>query len=123
MRKNFLKYISCLLAVVMLLSFSGCGKKGDKADIGYISGNYQMIIDSVDEINCDYLLVYRSGASFNEIDSFVEFMEKLAASSSKTFQICPDVKKLFFSETRHIMNQNRLLKLWRESVQTIIMTT
>lgn len=91
MRKNLLKYISCLLAVVMLLSFSACSKKGDKADIGYISGNYQMIIDSVDEINCDYLLVYRSGASYEELDSFIGFMEKLAASSSKTFQICPDV--------------------------------
>lgn len=91
MQKGFLKYISCLLVIVLILSFSGCGKSKDKADIGYISGNYQMIIDSVDEINCDYLLVYRSGASYEELDSFVGFMERLAASSSKTFQICPDV--------------------------------
>ncbi len=92
MRKTCLKYISLLLIAVMtLVSLSGCGKSGDKADLGYISGNYQMIIDSVDKINCDYLLVYRSGASFSEIDSFVDFMEKLAASSSKSFQICPDV--------------------------------
>ena len=106
MRKSFLKYISCLLVIVLVLSFSGCGKSGDKADIGYISGNYQMIVDSVDEINCDYLLVYRSGASYAEIDSFVEFMEKLAASSSKTFQICPDVLNITDSNQKIILLGN-----------------
>ena len=76
----------------MLFSFAGCGEsEEDNTGISYISGKYQMIIDSVDDINCDYLLIYRSGASYNEIDSFVDFMEKLAASSSATFQICPDV--------------------------------
>ena len=93
MQKKYLRYISLALTLVMLvLSFAGCGEENnDKADISYISGNYQMIVDSVDKINCDYLLVYRSGASFKELDAFVDFMERLAASSSKSFQICPDV--------------------------------
>lgn len=92
MNRRFLKLFSLLLVVViLLLNFSGCKKKdGNKVDIGYISGNYQMIIDSVDKINCDYLLVYHESASFAEIDSFVDFLEKLSASSSYTFQICPD---------------------------------
>ncbi len=110
MRKSGFRYISLLLvAVIALLSFSGCKEKsGEKADLGYISGNYQMIIDSVDEINCDYLLMYRSGASYSEIDSFVDFMERLAASSSKSFQICPDVLNITDGNQKIILLGNTL---------------
>ncbi len=108
MQKKYLRYISLALTLVMLvLSFAGCGEENnDKADISYISGNYQMIVDSVDKINCDYLLVYRSGASFKELDAFVDFMERLAASSSKSFQICPDVLNITDANQKIILLGN-----------------
>lgn len=93
MTRKFLRCISFLMAVILFaLCFAACGdEQGGSADLGNISGNYQMIIDSVDEINCDYLLVYRTNSNYNEIDAYVEFLETLTASSNATFQICPDV--------------------------------
>ncbi len=91
--QKLLRFTALVLVVVMsLLIFVGCGeeKEGSSVNIGYISGNYQMIIDSVDEINCDYLLVYRSTSGFSEIDAYVDLLEKLSTSSTATFQICPD---------------------------------
>lgn len=86
------------------LSLSACGEKeGDKTNLGYISGNYQMIIDSVDKINCDYLLVYHSTASFAEIDAFVDFLETLSSSSSATFQICPDTLNITDGDQKIIL--------------------
>ncbi len=100
----------------MTLSFAGCGEEeGDKVDIGYISGNYQMIIDSVDEINCDYLLVYRSTASYAEIDSFVDLLEKLSASSTATFQICPDTLNVTDAEQKIILLGNTI---YNESIKS-----
>lgn len=93
LNRKILRITAAVLAVIILsLSFAGCGEEeeGSKVDIGYISGNYQMIIDSIDEINCDYLLVYRSTASYAEIDAFVDLLEKLSTSSTASFQICPD---------------------------------
>jgi hypothetical protein len=99
------------------LSFVGCDeeKPGDKVDIGYISGTYQMIIDSVDKINCDYLLVYRSNASYSELDSFVDFLEKLSSSSSATFQICPDTLNVTDANQKIILLGNTL---YNESTET-----
>ncbi len=104
-----LRVFAAILAVILMaLSFVGCGEEeqGDKVDIGYISGNYQMIVDSVDEINCDYLLVYRSTASYAEIDAFVDFLEKLSASSTATFQICPDTLNITDAEQKIILLGN-----------------
>ena len=108
MNRKFLKLLSLMLVLVIFtLTFAGCGKKkGDKVDIGYISGNYQMIIDSVDEINCDYLLVYRASAGFGDIDAFVDFMERLSASSSYTFQICPDTLNVTDAKQKIILLGN-----------------
>lgn len=95
--KKLLRLTAILLvSVISLLSLASCGDDGDgnRVDIGYISGNYQMIVSSTDEINCDYLLVYRSNASYAEIDSFVDLLERLSASSSASFQICPDALKV-----------------------------
>ncbi len=118
MNRYLLRIISTVLAVAMItLSFVGCGeeKPGDKVDIGYISGNYQMIIDSVDKINCDYLLVYRSNASYAELDSFVDFLEKLSSSSSATFQICPDTLNVTDGNQKIILLGNTL---YNESSET-----
>lgn len=89
---KLLRFTALLMALITsALCFVGCGEdKNTTVDIGNISGNYQMIVSSADEINCDYLLVYRNSASYAELDSFVAFLEKLSAASSATFQICPD---------------------------------
>ncbi len=109
LNRKFLRVTATLLAIIiMTLSFVGCSDEpdGGKVDIGYISGNYQMIIDSVDKINCDYLLVYRSTASYAEIDSFVDFLEKLSTSSTATFQICPDTLNITDANQKIILLGN-----------------
>lgn len=118
LNRSFLRIVSVFTAVVIFaMSMVGCGeeKQGDKVDISYISGNYQMIIDSVDEINCDYLLVYRSTASFNEIDAFVDLLEKLASSSTATFQICPDTLNVTDGNQKIILLGNTLYNESEES--------
>ncbi len=118
MNRSFLRTVATVLSVVMIsLSFVGCDeeKQGDKVDIGYISGNYQMIVDSVDKINCDYLLVYRNNASYAELDSFVDFLEKLSSSSSATFQICPDTLNVTDGDQKIILLGNTL---YNESSET-----
>ena len=119
MRRNSLRYISCLLAVVMMLSFVGCGKKENKPNVDYISGNYQMMIDSVEQMNCDYLLVYRNSASYEEIDSFVEFMKKMATSTSKTFQICSDMLNVTDPNQKIILLGNTSYGESKQTAQTI----
>ncbi len=111
LNRSFLRVIAAALIVtIMSLSFVGCSqdKEGNKVEIGYISGNYQMIVDSVDKINCDYLLIYRSSASYAEIDAFVDFVEKLAASSSATFQICPDTLNVTDANQKIILLGNTM---------------
>lgn len=109
LNRKLLRGIATLLTIViMTLSFVGCADEpdGSKVDIGYISGNYQMIIDSVDKINCDYLLVYRSTASYAEIDAFVDFLETLSTSTTATFQICPDTLNITDANQKIILLGN-----------------
>jgi hypothetical protein len=49
-----------------------------------------MVVDSVDKINCDYLLVYNDTAGYAEIDACINLLESLSNSVNATFQICPD---------------------------------
>ena len=118
MNRSFLRITATLLAIIITaFSFVGCTDEsnGGKVDIGYISGNYQMIIDSVDKINCDYLLVYRSSASYAELDSFVDFLEKLSTSSTATFQICPDTLNITDANQKIILLGNTA---YNESVKS-----
>ena len=82
------------LALLMLvLTFSSCAKKkspGNTVSIGYNSGRLDMIVDSSDEINCDYLLVYNDTAGGSEIDACIDLLEQLTLLSTDSFQICPD---------------------------------
>lgn len=105
MTGKILRFTSVMLIVISLVcSFSACGEdKPGNSNTGNISGNYQMIIDSADKINCDYLLVYRNNASYAEIDAFVDFLERLSASSSATFQICPDTLNIDDSNQKLIL--------------------
>ena len=57
---------------------------------GYGANKYNMIINSVDNINCDYLLVYNDIASYAEIDACIDLLETLSNTVNATFQICPD---------------------------------
>lgn len=84
---------AALVITFVLLSFAGCGGQSDgvtSVDIGYHSGKYDMIVNSVEKINCDYLLVYHSTASYAEIDACIDLLEQLSVSSKSTFQLCPD---------------------------------
>ena len=110
MNRKLINRVAIILSIIIVaLSFSGCGEnEGDKVDIGYISGNYQMIVDSSDEINCDYLLVYRSNASYYELDAFVDFLDKLSVASTASFQICPD--------TLNVPNKNQKIILLGSTV-------
>ena len=105
MTGKILRFTSVMMVVISLVcSFSACGEdKPGNSNTGYISGYYQMIIDSADKINCDYLLVYRNNASYAEIDAFVDFLERLSASSSATFQICPDTLNIDDSNQKLIL--------------------
>ena len=82
-----------LVALIFISAFSACGKNGsgNTVSIPYQSGKREMIVDSSDKINCDYLLVYHETASYNEIDAFIAFLEQLSLKqTSLTFQLCPD---------------------------------
>lgn len=80
-----------LIAVLFCGLFSGCGgKNGNSVNTGLPAGRYDMIIDSADDIKCDYLLVYHSAATYSEIDACIDLLEQLSHSSDNTYQICPD---------------------------------
>ena len=85
-----MKLLSTVLAVVSILSLSGCGSE-NSASVDLVYGNkYDMIVSSADKINCDYLLVYHDKSSYNEVDAYINLLEKLTLSSAGTFQLCPD---------------------------------
>ncbi len=104
--RKSLRFISAVLAIIIsVIGLSSCqgDSQGGSADLGNISGNYQMIIDSVDKINCDYLLVYRTNSSYAELDAYVAFLETLTSSSNATFQICPDTLNVTDAEQKVIL--------------------
>lgn len=90
--KRYLRIFTGLMAVVMLsLVIAGCDDDKDSGNqAGQNSGKYQMIISSVEQINCDYLLVYRDSVGYTELNSYIDFLEALSTASTATFQICPD---------------------------------
>ncbi len=89
MNRKIIKSICVILSVLMFFSFfTSCGK--DNENDANVPGSYDMIIDSASKVNCDYLLIYHNTASYSEIESFVDFLEKLSGASTKSFQICPD---------------------------------
>ncbi len=94
MKISYFKLLSAVLALVLLLlSFSACGKNDNDGTVslgGYQANKYSMIVDSVDKIKCDYLLVYNDTASYSELDACIELLESLSNNVNATFQICPD---------------------------------
>ena len=87
--------ILCIVvsSVLLMLCMSAC-KKQEVDNVvslgGYQANKYDMIVDSPDKINCDYLLVYNDTASYAEIDVCVDLLETLSNSVNASFQICPD---------------------------------
>lgn len=102
------------LALLMLvLTFSSCAKKkspGNTVSIGYNSGRLDMIVDSSDEINCDYLLVYNDTAGGSEIDACIDLLEQLTLLSTDSFQICPDTLVVPSSKQKIILLGNTSYK-------------
>ncbi len=94
MKQRFLKVVCVAVsAIILVLSLASCKKNegsGTASLGGYHANKYSMIVDSVDKINCDYLLVYNDTASYSEIDACVDLLETLSNSVNATFQICPD---------------------------------
>lgn len=94
MKYKLLRTLCVAVSMVMLvLSFAACGKddENDAVSIGgYQANKYSMIVDSVDKINCDYLLVYNDKASYAEVDACMDLLETLSNTVNATFQICPD---------------------------------
>lgn len=94
MKNKYFKVISAVLTVIIfVLMFSGCEgtTAGNTVSISYQSGKRQMIVDSSDKIDCDYLLVYHETAAYTEIDAFIDFLEQLSLKlPSRSFQLCPD---------------------------------
>ena len=108
LKRYFLRIFTGLMAIVMMsLCLSACGdSKKDSANDNQNTGKYQMIISSVDQINCDYLLVYRESAGYAEKDSFINLLESLSANSSATFQICPDTLNITDADQKIILLGN-----------------
>ncbi len=96
MRLKCLRVISLALMLVMVISlFSACGEdqqtaEGNTVSLIYKTDKHELVVDSSDKINCDYLLVYHNGSNYSEIDACIEFLEKLMQQSNATFQLCPD---------------------------------
>lgn len=93
MKKIIFKITSLVLVTIMLtLVFAGCDKttSGNTVSITYQSGKKQMIVDSSDKIDCDYLLVYHETSTYAEIDAYIDFLEQLSLNSTSSFQLCPD---------------------------------
>ena len=64
-----------MAAVLLALSMSACKKQEVDNTVslgGYQASKYDMIIDSADKVNCDYLLVYNDTASYAEVDACVD---------------------------------------------------
>ena len=94
MKHRFHKLLSVAIAVLMLaLSMTSCKRDkegGTASGGGYQANKYDMVVDSIDKINCDYLLVYNDTAGYAEIDACINLLETLSNSVNATFQICPD---------------------------------
>lgn len=90
MKQMFRKTLSLLLILGLLFSFSGCGNEDvTSVELNY-GEKYDMIVDSTNKINCDYLLVYNNTSSYAELDAYIDLLEKLSVSSDSSFQLCPD---------------------------------
>lgn len=92
-----IRAIAFILMTIMILSlFSACGDsqqstlEGNTVSLIYKTDKHEIVVDSSEKINCDYLLVYHNGSNYSEIDACLEFLEKLSKQSNATFQICPD---------------------------------
>ncbi len=103
--KRYLRIFTGFMAVVMLsLVLAGCGDdKGSGNQAGQNSGKYQMMVSSVDQINCDYLLVYRNSVGYTELNSYIDFLEALSTASTATFQICPDTLNVTDADQKLIL--------------------
>lgn len=102
--KRYLRIFAGIMVVIMsVLAFAGCGDDKNSNQAGQQSGNYQMIISSVNQINCDYLLVYHEGVGYNELNSYIDFLEALSTASTETFQICPDTLNITDADQKLIL--------------------
>ena len=113
MKHKFIKTVALFIAVLTCtLSLAACGGgkygAGNTVSIGYSAAKFDMIIDSSDKINCDYLLVYNSAAGFAEIEACIDLLETLSNtySAKATFQICPDTLKVPNPEQKLILLGN-----------------